>query len=128
MARSLGAERGRQDELEAGRPQGDEYRRALARLETKQQIIADLIEGRLTLLEATARFRAVQRGSGGGSGALCRLLANAGSEDGEHLMRAVIGWVCLALSDRPERAEALSGELERELQNHLAQHGAVRLP
>jgi hypothetical protein len=109
------------------RPRADEYRRALQRVEAKQQIIADLIEGRLTLLEATARFREAHLGSAG-EGAYGRLLATAGSEDGEHLVRAVIGWVHLALRDRPERAEALSEELEQQLQAHLATHGVVRLP
>jgi hypothetical protein len=91
----------------------EEHRRALERLERKQRVIADLIDGRLRLLEAAARFRDVQK---------------AAPEDGERLCRAVIGWVYLALSDRPERAEALASALERELQTIVSRQGAVRLP
>ena len=35
---------------------GEGYQRALQRLQVKQQVIAELIHGRLPLLEATARF------------------------------------------------------------------------
>jgi hypothetical protein len=45
------------------------------------------------------------------------------ASDVEALCRSVIGWVHLALSDRPERAEAVSGRLECELQSHLARFG-----
>jgi hypothetical protein len=84
----------------------------LQRLEGKQQVIADLIAGRLDLLEAAARFGRLEKGSPG--------------ED-EQLCRRVIGWVDLALSDRPERAEALTERLERELAAHLGRHGCLRL-
>jgi hypothetical protein len=91
-----------------------DHRRALQRLHVKQQTVAALIEGRLDLVEAAVQFRAAG-------------LAPQ-PEDGEALCRSLIGWVHLALRDRPERAEALSEELENELQTHLARHGAVRLP
>ena len=91
----------------------DEHRRALERLEVKQQIIADLIAGRLPLLDAAARFRDAH--------------ANP-AEDGERLCRVVIGWVYLTLSERPERAEALANRLEQELQVIVSRQGLVRLP
>jgi hypothetical protein len=94
----------------------EEHRRALQRLRAKQEIIADVIAGRLPLLEATARFGAALSAGG------------AAPEDGEGVCRSVIGWVHLALCDWPERAEALTDELERQLQSHLARHGAVCLP
>jgi hypothetical protein len=100
---------------------GEEYRRALQRLRAKQQVIAELINGRVPLLEATARFRAAQ----------CPAKEQAGAppvDDGEQLCRTVIGWAYLALSERPERADAFSEELEQELQAHLTRHGTVRLP
>jgi hypothetical protein len=90
----------------------DEHRQALQRVEGKQQVIADLIAGRLDLLEAAARFAHLQPGF---------------SDDGERLCRSVIGWAYLALSDRPERAEALTERLEQELAAHLERHGVVRL-
>jgi len=90
------------------------YQQALRRLQVKQRAIAELISGRLQLLEAAARFQEVEGGMGG-------------EDEGEQLCRAVIGWAHLALSDRPERAEAFSEQLEKELQRHLTGHG-VRLP
>jgi hypothetical protein len=94
-------------------PARTDPQRALRGVALKQQIIAELVAGRLRLLEATARFR--QAG---------------GTEPGspEEWCRTVIGWAGLALCDRPERAEAVSDHLERELQSHLARHGAVSLP
>src|SRR5438270_10850780 len=91
-----------------------DHRQALQRLQAKQHAVAALIEGRLALVEAAARF-----GAAGPA---------AHPEDGESLCRSLIGWAHLALRDRPERAEALSEELENQLQAHLARHGAVRLP
>jgi hypothetical protein len=91
----------------------ERHRQALQRLQAKQGIIADLIAGRLGLLEATARFRAVQQDR---------------SEDDETLCRTVLGWLRLALSDRPERAEALSAALQRSLDDHLSRPGGLRLP
>ncbi len=82
----------------------------------KEQIVAELISGRLPLLEATARFRQL-----GGAG-------RGPEPGGEEWCRTVIGWAHLALSDRPERAEAVSDHLEQELQTHLARHGCVCLP
>jgi hypothetical protein len=100
---------------------GEGYHQALHRLRAKQQVIAELINGRVPLLEATARFWAAQ----------CPAKEQAGappSDDGEQLCRTVIGWAYLALSERPERADAFSEELEQELQAHLTRHGTVRLP
>src|SRR5439155_11154285 len=91
-----------------------EHQRALRCIAQKQAIIADLIGGRLRLLEATARFLQA-------SGAEP---ADRGEPGPEDWCRTVIGWAHLALSDRPERAEVVSENLEQELQNHLARHGA----
>jgi hypothetical protein len=90
---------------------GESCAQRLQRLQVKQAVIADLIAGRLTLLEAAARFRG------------CATEA----EDPELTARAVIGWAHLALRDRPEEADAVGDRLEAELRQHLARHGAVRL-
>jgi hypothetical protein len=100
---------------------GAEHEMALRCIATKQQIVAELISGRLPLVEATARFRS--------AGGAAPPAGPVGPEPaGEELCRTVIGWAHLALSDRPERAEAVSATLERELQTHLTRHGSVRLP
>jgi hypothetical protein len=94
----------------APKSKGESYRRVLDRVHAKQQVIEGLIEGRFSLLEAAARFRAAQA---------------MGAEDGECLCRSVIGWAYLALCDRPERAETLSQEWEEQLEGHLAGHGGL---
>lgn len=78
-------------------------RAILAHLGEKQRAVADVIAGRASLAEAAARFRDAD---GDGPAA-----------DGEALGRAVIGWVHLALRDRPERADMVAARLERELQS-----------
>lgn len=69
------------------------------------------IAGRLSLLEVAAWFRA----------------AGLGTTVAECLP-AVIGWTHLALGDRPEQAETVSGRLEWELEHYLGRFGHGRLP
>jgi hypothetical protein len=95
-------------------------------LHAKQQVITDLIEGRLKLLEAASRFQAAHSTT---------LASVAGTtmypeklSDSEHVCRTVIGWVHLALGNRPEEAERVSARLERELQTYLDRFGTVSLP
>jgi hypothetical protein len=85
-----------------------------AQLCEKEQAVADVTAGRATPLEAATRFR---RADGTGPEA-----------DGETACRAVIGWVHLALSHRPERAERVAGRLERELQYAIAPLGRLSVP
>jgi hypothetical protein len=89
-----------------------ECAQALWRVRAKEEIVAQVIAGRMPLLEAAARFREV----------------SGNPESGERVCRTVIGWAHLALRDHPERAERLSDHLEQELQAHLDRFGAVRLP
>jgi len=86
-------------------------------LVVKQQIINELIAGRIELWDAAARFHVLHR-----TAAACIERATgmpAAASDGENLCRTVIGWVYLSLSHRPEEAERVSERLERELQRHL---------
>jgi hypothetical protein len=92
---------------------------ALERLQAKKAIIGQLIDGRLHLMDAAARFHDLAR-SANASGAV------AGAQDNdEYWCRAVIGWVCLALSERPERADVLAGQLEAELASYLERKTAI---
>ncbi|GEM_PF-2684583 len=94
-------------------------------LRAKQQIISELIAGRLKLLEATERFRVAHAAT-----AACLSGAAMGTgieSDPENLCRTVIGWVCLTLSNRPEEAERVSASLERELQREIERNGKVTL-
>jgi hypothetical protein len=84
---------------------------------TKQQIINDLIAGRIELLEATARFHAIHSES---ASHLARATGVPAAVAGaENMCRTVIGWVHLTLRNRPEEADRLSNRLERELEGHL---------
>jgi hypothetical protein len=96
----------------------------LGALRRKQQVVSQLIAGRLGLAEAAAAFRQATESAGHAGVALLSPLP----ADAESLCRAVIGWVHLSLSDRPEQAEAVSSRLESELQAELDRFGSVRLP
>src|SRR5579871_4903527 len=85
----------------------------LARLRAKQLAVGQVIAGTMSLTEAAACFGTGEK--------------NVTGRDGERLCRTVIGWVHLALSDRPEQAEAVSERLEDELRTVLARHGGVCL-
>lgn len=80
-----------------------------AGLRRKQEAVAAVIAGRVSLLEAAETFRA----------------AGCPWPDTETVCRSVIGWVHLALCDRPERAEDVSARLEQELQSYLVYPGGL---
>jgi hypothetical protein len=108
-------------------PSLDRPARAVLRgLHVKKAIVNQLIEGRLPFLEAAAQFQVAQRLS-----SPCLEHATGvpgGTGDSEAICRALIGWVHLALSDRPEQAELVSDRLERELQGYLERFGKISLP
>lgn len=79
-------------------------RPALQRMVEKQKIVSDLIEGQLPLVEATQHFERLQ------SPACPRTY-----HEMEGRCRELIGWVRLALTDRPEQADVVTERLEREL-------------
>src|SRR5258708_1089946 len=93
---------------------------ALQRLDAKKEIVGQIIDGRLHLVEAAAAIRQLNPFSSTSPGRLR-------NESDEDLCRSLIGWVHLALSERPERAESVSDRLEAELADHLKQHGCVTL-
>jgi hypothetical protein len=105
--------------LASAAPSIQRHSLALQRLDAKKGIIGQIIDGRLQLVEAAARFRQLNRATAVGT--------TPNGESDEDLCRSIIGWVYLALSERPERAEALSEQLEAELAAHLKLHGAVNL-
>jgi hypothetical protein len=101
-------------------------RAVLQGLLVKKAIVNQLIEGRLPLLEAAAQFQVAQRMS---SACLERATGVPSSmPDSEAVCRTLIGWVHLALSDRPEQAEQVSDRLERELQGYIERFGKISLP
>ena len=95
-------------------------------LQQKQAIINQVIEGRLPLMEAATRFQAAHQAA-----RLCLERATGvpgHTIDGEAVCRTIIGWVCLALSDRPEQADRVSERLEGELREILTKAAANRTP
>ena len=98
----------------------------LAGLQQKQSIINRVIEGRLPLWEAASQFQVAHR-------AACACLESATgvpnhSIDSEATCRTIIGWVCLALSDRPEQADRVSERLETELRDALKKNTSALTP
>jgi hypothetical protein len=92
-------------------------------LQQKQAIINQVIEGRLALWEAASRFQAAHQAA-----RLCLESATgvpSHSIDGETICRQIIGWVHLALSDRPEQADRVSERLEGELLEHLKKNAVT---
>jgi hypothetical protein len=100
--------------------QAVQLRRAL-----KDEAAEDVVAGRLTLVEAAARFRRLdadaseeyRRGWG---------LLSEGSSDEERYCRQVLGYAGLALRGRADAADVLAG-LNRQLEGALAR-GDLRLP
>jgi hypothetical protein len=98
----------------------------LAGLQQKQAIISQVIEGRLPLWDAAGRFQAAHQAA---RACLERATGVPGhSIDGEAVCRQIIGWVCLALSDRPEQADRVSERLETELRDHLNKVNPAHTP
>lgn len=86
-------------------------------LQQKQQIINAVIEGHIPLWEAASRFQVAHRAA-----SQCLETATgvpSRTIDNESACRALIGWVWLALSDRPEQADRVSERLEGELSEHM---------
>ena len=95
-------------------------------LQQKQAIINDVIDGHLPLWEAAGRFQAAHQAA-----RVCLETATGvptHSIDNESVCRTIIGWVYLALSDRPERADRVSEQLEGELRDLLTKNAAVMTP
>ena len=98
----------------------------LVGLQQKQAIINQVIEGRLPLWDAAGRFQAAHQAA---RACLERATGVPGHAiDGETVCRTIIGWVCLALSDRPEQADRVSERLETELRETLNKMNPARPP
>jgi hypothetical protein len=99
-------------------------REAMERNEAQRNIVAALIEGRLTLLEAAAHFRRLN-----GSRSLVRMFYRGDSEE-ECLCRQVIQVTETELRrhGQDQQADEFTARWEEELRRHLEQHGKVILP
>jgi hypothetical protein len=88
-------------------------------VEEKDEIAQAIIDGRMTLVKAAARFRAINASRP--PAWPDRLDLYPGQTDEERVCRQVIRYVESNLADRPD-ASAILARLESELQAHLATH------
>jgi hypothetical protein len=101
----------------------DESSRNLVEREAaKARVTRDLLDGRLTLLQAAAWFGRLNRSLPSG-------LDHSDRLDGATLCRQVIVWAFAELELRNDsRRDAVVARLQAELSDHLERQGAVVLP
>jgi hypothetical protein len=96
------------------------------RIAGKKELLTQLLAGNITLPQAAAGFRRLERATG-----LTELFVRGyqGQSEGERRCRQVIGWTRAHPDGRPraERDRAIR-RLEEELDNLLYCHGTVELP
>lgn len=98
----------------------------LVGLAKKKQIIHEVIEGHLHLSDAGSQFQVAHKAA-----SICLESATGVPSlavDRESACRAVIGWVCLELTDRPEYAARVSQRLEGELNELVNRNGGSAPP
>jgi hypothetical protein len=117
---SIGQEGQREGEL------GAECQAAWRRNEAKNKVAREAAEGRLTLLEAAARFRDLDVDTPAETLAAWRR-AVGGATDDERYCRTVIQYVEVLLRDRPEESAAALRDLGAQLAEALSR-GDIRLP
>jgi hypothetical protein len=99
----------------------------LRRLDARQQVADAVIDGRLGLLEAAARFRDLTPADE--ATRHCLQAVYPGVSDNERFCRAVIGWVRGTVRERaPAEAHRRAARLEAELEGYLRRDGRVALP
>jgi hypothetical protein len=126
--RDAAAERGGTDETPSPTDEKEEAadRAVRGRLDIKDRLTADVAEGRLSLLEAAARFRDLNR-----EWSTFQLEAFRetwpGRSDDERYCRQIIYMVRAKLRDRPAEGLAVVVRLQAELRHRL-RRGDLRLP
>jgi hypothetical protein len=115
---------------EQGPPRGldpdDTMRSVLRRCVEKDRLAAEVIEGRLSLPAAAARYRALDEEDPAFRWEAFRTFVPGRSDDERHC-RQVILYVRAKSARQPDADPALAGRLEAELQDRLAR-GNVGLP
>jgi hypothetical protein len=116
------------DDVVRGQELDDQLKQVLLRSDAKDAVVADLIDGRLTLFEAAARFRAVNESNPQAEQWLTGFpLGDQPYETA--LCRSVIRRVEVELRPRGSKlGHGIVARLEAQLADHLKRHGSVRLP
>jgi hypothetical protein len=112
-------ERQRSEELQAA------FHSVQERIDGKRRVVRELLDGRVTLLEAAARFHELCAASPAIIAGLHQRYPGC-SSDAECYCRSLIRHAEDALADRPDRAAVLA-RLQAELDDHFA-HGSLRRP
>jgi hypothetical protein len=90
--------------------------------------MAELIEGRMTLLEAAAHFRTLDAAMPAQSMYIhCLRTLQPGRSDEERLCHRVIEYTQRTLANRPALAGTVTRRLQAELKNHLKRYGVIHL-
>jgi hypothetical protein len=106
---------------------GEEDLAVQRRILEKNRVAQELIDGRLTLVEAAAIFRRLNAMPPCSAGSLAHYCA--GDSEAERLCRQVILWArTLAAGQSPYLADVTAARLEEELSRHMARHSTVILP
>ena len=93
----------------------------------KDNVVAEVIAGRLTLVQAAALFSAAEADLPADA-LRVRLETIPGATDPERHCRKVICHVEYALADEPSERQSLVNRLTAELENELQRNGTVSLP
>jgi hypothetical protein len=104
----------RTEELEARR------RGMLRRLQAKQDIADQVVASRLTLADAAQQFRVLNLDVVESRARTLARHPRPGVSAEERLYREVIAYVRVRLADRPDAAQALHAQLEKEMRRLLA--------
>jgi hypothetical protein len=119
------------DPVRRHRQRGEELeqrtRAVIGRLERKEKIVKALLAGRLTLLQAAARFRALNEGPPAFGWDQFRDAMPGGSDDERHCHEVIEFAYHVVSHDDPHRAAELREGLRAELRQHLGR-GPLRLP
>jgi len=105
-----------------------EHRRQiyLQRYSVKEHAVQDLLAGRLTLLQAAAQFRDVEKSL---PVTWAPRVAATGPADGERLCRMVVATAKSWMEENvPAAAAHMTARLAAELEQHRGPDGTVRLP
>jgi hypothetical protein len=95
------------------------------RIEYKERLVAELVEGRATLRETAREFLEMNRPNPGLMEVVRR--AHVGKSDEESTCRNVIEYVAMRLRAEPQRQREVVGRLNAELDQMLADEGTPRL-
>ena len=111
--------------LRAGEVLDKQLAAAGERVWTKHRTVADLVANRLTLIEAAARFQAIDKRTSCGPATLACLTQSVSSEQAACVK--VLKWVEAHLNDEPSFQAATLARLQGELREHFRKDDAVHL-